>query len=231
MIAGSPVRPLFLRIARGLIAYGVVGLGLALIATIAVVLAIGRLGSIADIAGSSGHQLGAVLHRMTTVLDDASASADSFGSTIDTSSAALNTAAADLRAIVPQLRDIDRQATAINILGSQPLAPLASLFGQIAGQLNDLDTQIDGVASSLVANRSALTANAASLGALARETRNLGDSIAPDALARTVGDVRWFAIALLAVVVAGVGLPAGGALAFGWWLRRELLSPGGSTPA
>ena len=219
------------RLARGLIAYGAIGLVLALLTALAVVIAIGRLGSVGDAVGGSTGQLKTVFDRTATVLDDVSRSAASVGSTIDASSGALTTAAADLRAIVPQLRDIESRANAISIFGSQPLAPIAGLFGQIAGQLGDLDTQLDGVATNLVANRAALTTNAASLAALAAETRALGQRIAPDAVDRAIADARWFAIALLAVVATGVALPAIAALVLGWWLRRELVRSAGPTPA
>ena len=207
---------------RGLVAYGVVGLAVSAIAAIAVVLAIGRLSAVGDTVGGGADQLGTVLARMTTAIDEASTSASSFGTTIDNGSAALSAAASDLRAIVPQLRDIETQANGINILGSKPLEPIAGLFGQIAGQLGDLDGRLDTVATNLSGNRGALKANAASLAALAAETRVLAAQLTPDVVLRIVDDARLFAIALLAVVLAGVAVPAGAALAFGWWLRREL---------
>jgi hypothetical protein len=231
--------PILRRVIRGLIAYGIVGLVLSIVAAIAVGLAIGRLSGLSDSVGGGASDLGTVLDRTATVLDDASTSAAGFGSTIDSGSSALTSAAVDIRAIVPRLRDVESQANAISILGSQPLAPLAGLFGQIADQLGDLDGRLDTVATNLTENRAALTNNAASLKALADETRALATRLAPDAVARAVDDARWFAIALLAVVMAGVALPAVAALAFAWWLRRELArasirsgtTPAGPTPA
>jgi len=159
-------RPALRRLTQGLLAYGIVGLTLSLVATIAILLAVGRLSAVGDTVGGGAGQLGTVLARMTTVLDGASTSAASFGTTIDNGSSALTAAAADIRAIVPQLRDIESQANAINILGSKPLEPLAGLFGQIAGQLGDLDGRLDTVATNLSENRGALTMNAAALAAL-----------------------------------------------------------------
>ena len=222
MIAALSSRSVLRRLMRGLIAYGVVGLALSAVAAIAVILAIGRLSSVGDALDGGADQLGTVLARMTTALDEASTSASSFGTTIDNGSAALSAAASDIRAIIPQLRDIETQANAINVLGSKPLAPIAGLFGQIAGQLGDLDGRLDTVATNLTENRGALKANAASLAALAAETRTLAAELTPDVLLRIVDDARLFAIALLAVLLAGVAVPAGAALAFGWWLRREL---------
>jgi hypothetical protein len=220
--AGAASRPGLRRLLRGLTAYGIVGLCLSGVAVIALVIALGRLGSVSDSVGGGTGQLSAVLERMATVLDGASKSAVSFWSTIDSGSTALTTAAADLRAIVPQLREIERQANAINILGQQPLAPLAGLFGQIAGQLGDLDGQLDTLSANLSDNRAALTGNADALASLARETRALEARITPDVLSRTIQDARWFAIALLAVVIAGALLPAVGALTLARWLWLEL---------
>jgi hypothetical protein len=225
-------RPVLRRLMRGLIAYGIVGLALSAVAALAVFVAIGRLSSVDDTVEGGAGQLGTVLARMTTALDEASTSAASFGTTIDNGSAALTAAASDIRAIVPQLRDIETQANGINILGSKPLAPIAGLFGQIASQLGDLDGRLDTVATNLTENHGALKANAASLAALAAETRTLAAQLTPDIVIRIVDDARLFAIALLAVLLAGVAVPAGAALAFGWWLHRELgEAPLRSSPA
>lgn len=240
MIVGGLSRPALRRLTQGLLAYGMVGLGLSIVVAIAILLAVGRLSAVGETVGGGAGQLGTVLARMTTAIDGAATSARSFGTTIDNGSEALTAAAADLRAIVPQLRGIETQANAIDILGSKPLAPIAGLFGQIAGQLGDLDGRLDTVATNLTANRGALTTNAAALSALADETRALADRLAPDALAGIIDDARVFAIAMMVVVLAGVAVPAGAALAFGWWLRRELLggsaardgsTPTGPTPA
>jgi phage-related protein len=231
MISRPGTRPLLRRVAQALLIYGVFGLAVSLAATIAVGLALGRLSSVGEGAGAGADQLGTALGRMATVLDDASASASSFGSTIDSSSAALTTAAADLRAIVPQLREIETQANAINILGSRPLAPLASLFGDIARQLGDLDGQLEGVSTGLAANRGALTANATSLAGLATEIRALRDRVPDDLSGASFDEARWLAIVLLLVVLAAVALPAVAALWLGWWLRRELLGSAGFTLA
>jgi phage-related protein len=220
-MVGPSARPGLRRLIRGLTAYGIVGLILSAVAIVALVVALGRLGAVSESVGGSSAQLGTVLDRMATVLDGASSSARSFGSTIDSGGTALTTAAADIRAIVPQLRGIESQANAISILGQQPLAPLAGLFGQIAGQLGDLDGQLDAVARNLTDNRAALTTNADSLADLARETRTLEGRLTPAAIAHTIDDARWVAIALLAVVVAGAALPAIGALAFARWLLLE----------
>jgi hypothetical protein len=215
-LAGPAIR----RLSRVLIGYGIVGLVVAAIGVMALVVGLGRLNGLSDRLRDDVGGVSSALERTATVLDDAAAAARGFGTTVDSSTTALTTAASDLREIVPQLRSIESQANAINILGSQPLAPLAGLFGQIAGQLTDLDGQLDAVATNLGTNRGALDANAASLAALATETRTLGERLEGDALPAAVDDIRWLLIAMLAVGTLGAIVPAAGALAAGWWLWR-----------
>jgi hypothetical protein len=221
VITESSWRPGLRRLSTLLIGYGVVGLAVAAIGLIALLVGLGRIDGLSDRLKTEVGGVSATLERTATVLDDAATAARSFGTTIDSSTAALSTAASDVRQIVPRLRDIEAQANAISILGSQPLAPLAGLFGQIAGQLSDLDAQLDGVASNLGSNRTALDANASSLAALAAEIRTLGGRFDGDALPAAVDDVRWLFIAMLAVGTLGAAVPAAGALAVGVWLRRS----------
>jgi hypothetical protein len=212
------------RLARGLIAYGIVGLLMTAIAAVAVGIALGRMGALGASLGDGGTEIATTLNRTATVLDDAASTAAGFGTTIDSSAAALSKAGDDIDQIVPRLRDIESRSNAINILGSQPLAPVAGLFGEIAGQLGDLNGQLRGVATDLTENRSALTGNAASLTALAVQTRALSARLGTDALARAVDDARLLLVAILVLVLAGVASPAVGALALGWWLRGSLRS-------
>jgi hypothetical protein len=213
------------RLSALLLGYGIVGLAVAAIGLIALVVGLGRINGLADRLGDDVGGVSAALERTATVLDDAATSARGFGTTVDSSTTALSTAAADVRAIVPQLRSIESQANAISILGSQPLAPIAGLFGQIAGQLTDLDAQLDGVATNLGTNRAALDRNAASLAALETETRALGDRLDGDSLPGAIDDVRWLLVAMLAIGTLGAAVPASGALAVGWWLRRNAGRP------
>ena len=215
-------RPGLRRLARMLLAYGIVGLVVAALGIAALVIGLGRVNGLSDRLRDDVGGVSGTLERTATVLEDAAASARGFGATIDSSTGALTTAATDLREIVPRLRDIETQANAINILGSQPLAPLAGLFGQIAGQLTDLDAQLDGVATSLGANRATLDKNATSLAELATQTRSLADRLGGDALPGAVDDLRWLLIAILLVGTLGAAVPAVGAIVVGWWLRRQV---------
>jgi hypothetical protein len=227
VIVDPAMRPMLRRLARVLLGYGIAGLVVAAIGVLAMVVALGRVNGLADRLRGDVGGVSATLERTATVLDNAAATAGGFGTTVDSSTTALNQAANDLRAIVPQLRDIETRANDINVLGSRPLEPIAGLFGQIAGQLGDLDTQLDGVASNLIANRAALTANATSLADLAAQTRTLSERLGGDALPAAVDDARWLILAMLLIGTLGAVVPASGALLVGSWLRRWLdRSPG-----
>jgi hypothetical protein len=224
-------RPRLRVLIRILVGYGIVGLVVAALGVAALVVGLGRVNGLADRLRDDVGGVSRAMERTATVLDDAATTARGFGTTIDSSTSALTTAAADLRAIVPQLRSIETQANAINILGSQPLAPIAGLFGQIATQLASLDAQLDGIATNLGTNRSALDANASSLAALATETRSLGDRLDGDALPGAVEDLRLLLIAMLGIGTLGAAVPAVGALLAGLWLRRAYAPPAPAVPS
>ena len=226
---GPLERPLPLRaISRLLIGYGAVGLFAAAIGIAFLIIGLVRVNALGSRVGGDFGGVATVLERTATVLDDAATTARGFGVTVDGSTAALSTSAEDIRAIVPRLRDLETQANAVNVLGSQPLAPLGGLFGQIAGQLDDLDERLDTVSTSLGTNRAALDTNAGSLADLATETRTLADRLGEDTLTAAIDDARWLLVALLVVGSVGAIVPAGGALAAGLWLRRRLLAGGPS---
>jgi hypothetical protein len=216
------------RLATGLIAYGVTGLAVALIGLAVMSSTVGRLGSLGTSLTGEVERLTVILERTAGALDEAGATATSFSGTIDRTGPAVRQAATAVRDIVPQLRGLESQATAISIFGSQPLAPLGQLFGQIAGELDGLDAQLDAIAEQLTANGSVLGANAESLGGLAREVRALGDRLEAGAGADRIGDVGGAVAALAIVLLVLAAIPAAGALAVGVWLRRFLDGAAGS---
>jgi hypothetical protein len=222
VIADPAIRQRLPLLSRVLIGYGAIGLGVAALAIVVLLIGLGRVNALGDRLRDDVGGVSAVLETTADVLEGASGSADGIDRTISSSSTALSTAAADLRGIEPLLRDIETRANAINILGSQPLAPLAGQFGAIAGQLGDLDGQLDSIAANLQGNQAALSANAASLTTLARRTRDLATRLGGDELPSVLDDARWLLVAMLLIGSLGAAVPAAGALLLGLWLRREL---------
>ncbi len=228
-IGGPPllgIDPIWLprlrRLARWLVAYGVIGLIVAVVAVAALAAGAGRVTSLSDTLRGNVNGISETLVRTADVIDRAATTSDDFGLTIDRTTAALGTVGTDIRDIVPRLQAIQAQAGAINILGSQPLAPLATLFGEIAGQLGDVQTQLDAVSASLATNRASLSATAGSLTKLAGQLRILSNQLGRDAVANALDDARWLFVAVLGVAALGAAMPAIGALALGLWMRREL---------
>lgn len=216
--AGAGLR----RLAVGLLAYGVAGLIVALVGLVVLFGAIGSVGNVGSGISTDVGQLGSILDRTASALDDASSTARGFSGTVERTGPAVRQAATAVRDIGPRLREIETQANGIDILGSKPLASLAGLFGQIAGELDGLDTQLDTIADDLTANQTVLTTNASSLGDLAAEVRTLRSRLSADAIGAGIDSARSLLIAVLALFVAWAAVPAVGALALGLWLRRIL---------
>jgi hypothetical protein len=213
------------RIATGLIAYGVVGLIVAVIGLGVLLGTADRIGKLSSGVASEVERMGRILERTATALDEASDTASSFGTTIDRTGPTVRQAASAVRAIVPRMRDLEAQANAINIFGSLPLAPLGQLFGEIATELDGLDGQLDGIAAELAANRSVLDTNAASLGALATEVRFLAERLPEASQEEPLVNVQVPLMVAIGLLVVWAGVPAAGALALGIWLRRLIPTP------
>ena len=175
-----------------------------------------------DRMATESEDLGATLRRAATALDNASETADSFRTTLDATPPSVRQAAQTIRNLRPRLLALQAQATAINILGSQPLASIGELFGQMATDLEGLDAQLDEIANQLGGNQAALETNARSLSATAGQLDGFADRIDDGLITQSVGDIRTILGVVLAMLVVTMAVPAAGALAFGFWIRREL---------
>jgi hypothetical protein len=210
------------RLATGLIAYGVIGLALTLVAAIALIWAGGRLSSL---GGRIDQQLDTVietLDRTSTALTDASASATSFAVTLERTPPVVRQTAQVVADLRTDLRSVQTQMGQIMILGRQPLSGVSDAFGRMATNLEGLDTRLELIASDLESNRTALLANAASLGALGEQmgviAANLESGVVEDGLA----DLRASITILALVLLVWMTIPAAGALWLGRWLRAEV---------
>ena len=114
---------------------------------------------------------------------------------------------------------------AINILGARPLADAANLFGQMAADLEGLDSRLEVIAADLDANRTALLDNSTKLQALGTELDGVADGLRAGSIEESLADVQLILIVLSVLLIVWALLPAVGALGLGWWLRRELLDP------
>ena len=212
------------RLANALIVYGVIGLLAAAIGVAALVAASGRIGLLGERIVSEAVSLDTIIDQTAGVLDDAATTAESIGPTVERTSATVRSAAVALRDIEPRLRDMETQANAIEIFGQRPVAPLGQLFGQIAGDISGLDDQLDGIATEMGQNQSALTANARSLGALADLVRAYKGHLEPAAIDAGIDEARRLLLLTLALFIGWTAVPAVGSLIVGRWMRR-LIEP------
>jgi hypothetical protein len=213
-----------LRLANALIVYGAIGLLATAIGIAALISASGRIGSLGERIVSEAVSLDAIIDRTAAVLNDAAATARSFAPTVKQTSGTVRSAAVAIRDIEPRLRDLETQANAIDIFGSKPVAPLGQLFGQIAGDVSGLDDQLDGIATEMDRNETALTANSASLGALADLVGAYKGRLKPAAIDAGIEDARRLLLITLALFIGWTAIPAVGSLIVGRWMRR-LVAP------
>ncbi len=148
------------RLSTGLIAYGVTGLAVALLGLVALGWTAGRVSSLADTVDGEVTQLASTLDRTADTLHDAGTSAVTFAVTLERTPPSVRQAATTIRNLRPNLQSIEAQLSGINILGSRPLADSARLFGDMAADLQGLDTRLDLIAADLESDRDALLRNA-----------------------------------------------------------------------
>jgi hypothetical protein len=223
-------RPLTLRrglrrLSIGLIAYGVTGLILALVGAIALVWVGGRVGGIADRTGRQVASIVATLDETSVVLSSMGTSATSFSGTLERTPPAVRQTAQTVANLRANLINVEGQLGAFSILGARPLANAANLFGQMAGDLEGLDTRLEGIATDLDNNRAALVDNSAKLKALGTELDGVADGLRGGVIEDSFADVQLILSVLTILVIVWTGLPAIGALALGMWIRRVTLDP------
>lgn len=213
------------RLSRGLIAYGIIGVIVALLGLAALVYVNNRVDAAGDRVSAAMDPLATTLERTASALHDASTTAQTFSVTLDRTEEAVSSAADTIigvRSNLETLRDVLR---AVNILGLTPLGPAADAVGGIAGAIEGLDSRLSAIADGLVANEASLAANATSLGQLGDSTEVLAERLRSGVVEESIEDVRIVIVMMMLLLTALTIVPAVGALAFGVWLRREL-APG-----
>ena len=210
------------RLSTGLVVYGGIGLGVAALGLVAVIWASLRVAALTETVDREVDQLTTTLDRTAATLHDASDSADAFSFTLDRTPASVRQSAATIRNLRPNLQAIENQLASINILGSQPMADAARLFGQMATDLEGLDTRLDQVADDLDVDRDTLRQNARSLDDLGDRTAALSQRVRTGFVQSGIGDLGTVFVLTMLVFTGWTAVPAAGALALGLWLRRTL---------
>jgi hypothetical protein len=209
------------RLAAALVVYGVVGLLVAGLGLAALLWAGSRVGGLADQTSAQVDSIISTLDRTATALDDASASAVSFGVTLERTPPVVRQASDTIGNLQGNIRSIEQQLGALSILGSRPLAGVGQRFGQIATDIEGLDTRLELIASSLEENKASLLDNAESLGALGDRIGTLADDLRGGIIQDGLEDVQLVLMVLSILLVAATATPAAASLWIGLWLRRE----------
>jgi hypothetical protein len=215
------------RLSTGLIAYGVVGLALALAGGLALAWVGGRVGGIADRTTEQVESIVSTLDETALVLESMGTSATSFSGTLERTPPAVRQTAQTIANLRANLILVQGQLGAINILGARPLAEAANLFGQMAVDLEGLDTRLEVIAADLDTNRAALVDNSTKLQALGTELDGVADGLRAGPIEESLADLQLILIVMSILLVVWTALPAAGALGLGWWLRRETRDPDG----
>lgn len=216
-----------LRLSTGLIAYGLIGVAVTVIGAFALLWVGGRLGGIAERTGTQVESIVATLDSTAIVLDRAGTSATSFSRTLERTPPAVRQTAVTVANLRSNLILVQGQLSAISILGSQPLSNVAAQFGQMATDLEGLDTRLETIATDLDNNRTALNENAASLQFLGVKLDGVADDLRSGVIEDSFADLQMILTVLSALLIAWTALPAVAALGLGWWIRRELRDPDG----
>jgi uncharacterized protein YukE len=208
------------RLSTGLIGYGVVGVVIALVGLTAVIWLSGRIGGLTDRTATQLSTIAETIDETSTALSDAGVSATSFSGTLDRTVPAIRQVAAAIGDLRGNLRSIEDQLGRVEILGSRPFDTVAGQFGQMASDLEGLDTQLGQIADDLGANRAALTTNASSLAAIGERLGGIGEDLGSGVVVERLDDLQTVVTLLSLLLVVAVAFPAIGALWLGWWLRR-----------
>ena len=211
------------RLSTGLIAYGIAGLAVAVLGLVALGWTSGRVAGLADRLDGEVTQLATTLDQTADTLRAAGSSAITFAVTLERTPPSVRQTAETIRNLRPNLQAIESQLSSISILGTRPLADAARLFGEMASDLQGLDTRLDLIANDLGTDRDALLRNAESLEDLADRTAVMAERVRTGFIQGSLEDLRIVLVLTILVFVGWTAVPAVGALALGIWLRRTLV--------
>ena len=220
--APRDLRPAFRRLGTGLLVYGAIGLALAILGLLALIYAGNRIGGLADRTTRQVETVIATLEDTSQVLIDAGATAGSFAVTLERTPPTIRQAASTIGNLQSQLRRVSSQLDVFTILGSNPLSGVSGLFGDLATDLEGLDTRLELIARDLEDNRDKLVTNSQSLNALGVRLQLVADDLREGVIEDSLADVQLIVTLLAFILVVWTAVPAVGALFLGRWLRTDL---------
>jgi hypothetical protein len=210
------------RLSLGLVAYGTIGIIVALIGLVAFIWSLGRLEGASDRIDGAVQDISTTVHRTADLLTDSAATAGSVGVTLDSTAVTVDKAATTVAALGPTLSELETRFRDFGILGQHPLEPAANAVSTLRTNLDGLSQQLQDISTNLTDDHTALTENSASLAALATSLDDLAVRLDSGGIQSTIADLRLVLTVVLLMFVAWSAVPAVGALILGLWLRREV---------
>lgn len=222
-LGAPPVRrrARYRRFAWALVAYGVVGILLAVGSLVLVVRTLPLLESI----DRQRTEMAGWLDVTARGLGDVERGASNAGGSLDSAAASARSAAAlsdDLSTTMASMRD----ASGLEILGTHPFATMTDDFDRVAGRAHALASSMTTLAGSLDSNRGDFAAVAADASALRVQVSALRDVVAGDGSTGLDGPLGRL-VAVLVALILWLTLPAVASLVGGVLWLRELDRPAG----
>ncbi len=208
---------------RGLVAYGIAGVVMAVVGLVLAGILVGRMNSVSDRVTPQLATLSETVDSTIAALDQASATSQSFGATLTTTGPALDSVASSIATIQPTLAAAGSSLSGIDIFGRKPFEAVGTLFTQVADQIATLGPRLTAVSSSLGANQSALASTAQSLDALSASLQKAKETLASGIIEQSISDLIRTTLVALILLVLFFALPGLGALVLGLWLLRRVV--------
>lgn len=220
-VVAPPIRrrARYRRFAWALVAYGIVGLFLAVGSLILVVRTLPLLESI-DRQRTELVRWLDVTDQGLGVIERGAVNA---GGSLDSAAASARSAASlsdDLSATMASMRD----ASGLSILGSHPFAALTDDFDRVAGRAHALAASMTTLAGALDSNKGDFAAVAADAGALRLQVSQLRDIVVGDGSTGLDGPLGRL-VAVVVLLILWLALPAVASLVGGVLWLRELRRP------
>jgi hypothetical protein len=205
------------RLALGLVAYGGVGIALA----VASIVVLG--GPVSSLESLVARRADAVrwLDLAETGLADAQQASDGAADSLVAAEASTRSAAGLFRELSMAMAGL-REASSISILGTQPLGGLTDDFDRVAGQSGTLADEMGVLSTALAAETVTLDRLADDTSRIRSEVAELRDLVVAGSQSPLPAGGL---VALLVLLVAWLALPAAASLAIGIALLRRLSRP------
>jgi tetrahydromethanopterin S-methyltransferase subunit B len=215
---GTEITPVeSLRLANGLIAYGAIGIALAIGAIVAVFWLDGAFGETQRDVAAQVDQLEATIDQTATSLRDTADSVDGFRTTFESTATGLG----QMGEVTTRLAGVvDDLATFFATI--KPFVGSVPALDGVSEQLVGLEPSLVRIAGDLTTNRDQLGETSASLRDLAAQLDEVETTLASGVIDERVGQGFDFLRAAIIALTIWLALPAIAAFLIGIWLRRAV---------